>query len=100
MSEIRTRKVVIWKYPINVGDTSVIMPQGKVLAFQEQAGQLQIWALVDTESRKSERVFRTVGTGQPFEMEVREGYGYGDGGQQYIATAQSGPLVWHLFEIF
>lgn len=82
----------IHKYPIAIDDDAYAkMPLGaEVLTAQIQHGRLCVWALVDTERQLSRRTFRIVGTGYPIpDWEAL----------RYIATAQDGHFVWHVFEV-
>jgi len=80
----------IWKYPLEVErHQMVVMPKGAVLlAFQTQKGQLALWASVDPDAPKVQRDLSVVGTGHDLP----------GGKQSYIGTAQTGSLVWHLFD--
>lgn len=80
----------IWKYPLDVGrHQRVAMPRGAVLLdMQTQAGQLVAWATVDPEAEKVERDLSVIGTGHDLPGGV----------QAYVGTAQTGSLVWHLFD--
>lgn len=80
--------LVIYKYPINVDETTIEMPQGsKVLCLQLQNLVVHIWVLLDPDQPTEKRVFKVRGTGHIVgETEI------------YVGTWQSGPLVWHLFD--
>lgn len=84
----------IFKYTLSGTDDQVIfMPVGAViLTAQEQGGQIQLWAIVQSDSTTPNqgRVFRIYGTGHPLP----------DDPGQYIATVQlhEGSLVLHIFE--
>lgn len=86
MSDRRT----IWKFPLAITDMQkVMMPEhAEILCVQEQFGQPCIWAIVNPEAPKVERWFCIYGTGNSMRSEYRN----------YIGTAQTGPLVWHVFE--
>lgn len=85
----------IWKFPIHPDDIiRVQMPKGaRILTVQEQHGQPAIWAEVDTEAEKEERLFEVFGTGHemPNDMGVE---------REYVGTFQlrGGALVFHLYE--
>jgi len=81
----------IWKYPLPLQDVvELMLPRGaRVLTMQKQNGQLTMWALVDPLAPLYLRSFAIVGTGNPA-PNPEQG--------TYLATAQSGPFVWHLFE--
>lgn len=57
----------VWKYELKMAEEqSIEMPDGaKILSAQMQAGQLMLWALVDTEHAKAGRMIGILGTGQP-----------------------------------
>ncbi len=80
----------IWKFPIEVTDEqSVEMPVGaQPLSVQVQDDQVCIWALVDTEAKKEERLVQIFDTGIPITDE-------GD----FIGTFQilKGVLAFHTF---
>jgi hypothetical protein len=80
----------IFKYELIIGDrVTVPMPQGaKVLTAQSQRGELCLWAEVDPNAPPVDRCFRIVGTGHRFDPD----------GLRYVATVQSGLLVWHVYE--
>lgn len=85
---------MIWKYVLrHERHQRVPMPAGTVLLdMQDQNGQLTLWACVPMERGVVpdcvERDLSIVGTGHDLP----------GGKQAYIATAQQGPLVWHLFD--
>jgi len=83
----------IYKYVINPNDyVDVEMPSGaQILSWQEQNGQMCVWALVDPSSPVETRRFRWAGTGHDID-EL-------DGHLKFIGTAQQGSFVWHLFEV-
>lgn len=85
----------IYKYELSSfpGVFDVVMPKtNKPLAVQMQGNRPQLWALVDPESEKIRARFEIVGTGDSPECPT---VGYED----YIATWQDGPYVWHLFAV-
>lgn len=83
----------IWKFSLAVMDKQAIqMPIGaEILAVQLQDTQPCLWAIVDTEAAREDRVIEIHGTGNRM---------YQDMGVQhkYIGTVQQPPLVWHVFE--
>jgi hypothetical protein len=83
--------VSVFKYQFEiVDDVSVEMPIGaKVLHVEDQRGAACLWALVDPEATKEVRCFRLAGTGHPIDPATIG---------EHVATWQSGPFVWHLFE--
>ena len=81
----------IWKFEVPLTDDPVVkVPAGAVFLPTAlfRPGDLVgwLWAIVDSEAPKVEVGLRIVGTGHPL-TEVGN----------YIATAQSGPFVWHVF---
>lgn len=64
----------IWKFPIEITDEQTItMPQtAKILSVQLQYGVPYIWALVDTEEQKTERLLAVYGTGHPCVCDASE----------------------------
>ncbi len=83
----------VWKFPFHTTDNVVIeMPKGaQVLSIQTQHGKPCMWALVDPEAPKVNRLFRVFGTGHPIPF-FEENLSY-DGTYQ----EQGGDLVWHVF---
>jgi hypothetical protein len=85
----------IWKYELEMNQrTAIEIPHSaEILCVQTQFNNPCIWALVDTDNYKEERVFEIFGTG--FSIK-------GDMGvdRKYIGTFQleGGALVYHLFE--
>lgn len=66
----------------------VEMPlDAKLLHFDIQGHVLWVWAEVDPTKPKGLRILAIVGTGCP----VSEGL-------KYVATAQQGAFVWHLYD--
>jgi hypothetical protein len=84
--EMRTMKTV-WKFPVlREPEFAISMPRGALLlSFQDQHGQLCLWAAVDPAEPMELRRFRLAGTGHPI------------AGGVYVGTAQQGEFVWHLF---
>jgi hypothetical protein len=85
---------IIWKYDIPISDECIIhlMPfDAKILSFQLQNGEPQLWVLVDSTKPMKSRVFRGYGTGH--EIENAENL-------VYIGTVimLNGKFVYHLFE--
>lgn len=83
--------VVIYKYPLKLVDgQDVNMPHGaRLLTAQMQNDELCMWAEVDLDRPIGQRRINVIGTGWM--------YGGGYIGN-YIATAQDGPFVWHVFD--
>jgi hypothetical protein len=82
----------IHKFVLEVTDEQRIeIPSAhSILTVQLQDKRICLWAIVDTNSPKTTRYFRIVGTGNPFNdcMDFT-----------YIGTVQmeNGKLVWHVF---
>lgn len=84
----------VYKYKLNWAYTQVILPIGaKVLHFDIQNNEPHIWALVDPDAPKENRLFLLVGTGHQFDHDPDD--------TEFIGTvlANGGALVWHVFEI-
>lgn len=85
----------IWKFQLQVIDRQrILMPEGaQILCVQTQSDVPNLWALVDPESLKTQRIFMIYGTGHP----VR----HSPLGETYIGTFQmhGGSLVFHVFEV-
>ncbi len=81
----------VFKYRLTCpGLTHLLLPKGaKILNVQQQGMWSVLWALVDTDVEgNEERTIETVGTGWEFNAPGI-----------YIATFQSGPYVWHAFDV-
>lgn len=80
----------IFKYELRIEEHQKIGTHvgAQVLDMQCQAGQLVVWMAVDPTMPTVYREFSIVGTGHDIP----------DGVQTYVATAQRGSLVWHLFD--
>lgn len=71
------------------GSQTIEMPRGaKILHCAPQHGEVQLWALVNTDEPKVTRFFWIIGTGQ--EMP--------DVPLKYVGTVQITMWVWHIFE--
>lgn len=82
-------KVLKYEVQPGVEHQLVPMPKGAVLLdMQEQWRGLHVWAVVDPEAQNVFRDLSVVGTG----------WDLPGGNQAYVATAQMGSLVWHLFD--
>jgi len=81
----------IFKYPLNIGKTSLELPVGsKILSVQMQEHTLTMWALVEnTNTLYKTYTFNVYGTGQHVESTEF---------QEFVATVQDGDLVWHVFK--
>lgn len=86
------RMKVVWKYAIPIEDEFTIeMPSdAQILKIDVQAGEPQLWILVDALRINTKRYFKLVSTGHPFD----------DNGYWYVGTLQLlyGAAVFHLFE--
>lgn len=87
-------KKTIWKYQLVAESVKIEMPIGaEILTVQIQDGIACLWALVDPNADKEERIIEVFGTGHPvpYDMGVS---------RKYIATFQlnGGTLVYHAFE--
>lgn len=82
----------IWKYPLQVTDVQwVSMPEGARLLYVDyQAGDLSLWAMVDSKAPLRNRLIAVVGTGNPAPTD--------QDGASYVGTAISGSFVWHVFD--
>lgn len=85
-------KRAVYKYLLQVANSQTLMlPEGaQILSVQEQHGDVQLWALVDTSRELTPRYIAIHGTGH-------EVY---DGDLTHISTFQmrGGSLVFHAFE--
>lgn len=81
----------IWKFELKVGENKIDMPEiSELLTAQFQDGKLMLWAEVDSTSEKTQRPFLVTGTGVEIGADLA---------LEYIATAQEGEMVWHVFEV-
>jgi len=85
----------VFKYPVPIEDEFCLaLPKGaKILSFQVQYHEPQIWALVNPEEPAVDRKFRLAGTGHP----INRPYWHR---LDYVGTCllESDRLVLHLFE--
>ena len=85
----------IWKFPIPeraFGSVfaEIKMPSGaEILCVQMQNGEPMIWATVNPEADREERLFTVIGTGQEF----------AGTSMKYIGTYQKNWFVGHVFEL-
>jgi len=90
--------MVIWKFPLAVCDLQTVeMPIGaQILSVHDQAGGLQMWAIVNPDADRQLRTIEIAGTGNPIPDVLITGHR-----RRHIATVQTrgGSLVWHVFEI-
>ena len=89
--------MVIWKFSLMVIDRQTItMPvNAEILSVQMQAGVLCMWAVVDPDAEREQRLFEILGTGHAV-PDVGK-----DVARHHLATVQArgGELVWHVFEL-
>jgi hypothetical protein len=79
---------VIWKFPIQVGDTWLSIPgTWKALSAQLQDEQLCLWVLVDPLEPPVAVPVRVIGTGWLHDMH----------GWEHLSTVQRDGYVWHVF---
>lgn len=84
----------IWKFALLQTDNQLVtMPTGaEILTAQIQDNWICLWAIVDSETNERERrAIEIFGTGHPMRQDIGVS-------RKYIATAQQGELVWHVFE--
>lgn len=81
----------IWKWPLNMtAEQDLQLPSAaRFLALQLQGGNPQLWFMCDAHAALESRRFVIHGTGHP----VPDNHG------EYVATFQTGALVWHVFEV-
>lgn len=88
--------LTIYKYPIPIEDHFTLeLPEGaKILTVQAQRDIPQLWAMVDSETKKETRYFRLGRTGYPLDDDYLRVI-------NHIGTFQieNGTLAFHLFEI-
>ena len=82
----------IWKYTLEITDRFQLeLPRhASILHVEMQMGQPRLWALLDPGQRTVTRRFFIAGTGHPLPA---------DEAWLWVATFQSPPHVWHLFEL-
>lgn len=86
----RGRDRVVWKYPLAADRTNLDMPLGAdILTVQVQNQTPTLWALVEPDNVRETRAFQIVPTGGFVPLTMK----------RYVGTWQSGPFVWHLFEV-
>lgn len=85
--------ITIFKYELDQSPKQISMPQAaKVLSVGVQKGKINIWALVDTETEPSNRLFIIHGTGHELLKDTNM--------YNFIGTVllENGGLVLHVFE--
>lgn len=84
----------VWKFQLDVLDQQKVeMPKDASIIHLEAQGQKPcLWALVDPEQEKEERLFHMFGTGHVLDDDIE--------GLDYIGTFQilNGSFVGHIFE--
>lgn len=84
----------IFKYRLLISDRQVVnLPRGATIlsAGLDPAGELCLWAAVDTDNPKQPREILIFGTGHllPDIVTLR-----------FIGTVNQGPFMWHVFEVY
>jgi hypothetical protein len=82
--------MTIYKFPIPIQDTfTVPLPDDAVVvhAGLDPQGVPCLWARLDPNAPRTDRVFHLRGTGHPVPDDLH-----------HIASFVNGPFVWHLFE--
>lgn len=83
-----SNKREIWKFPIAGHENFVAVPrEHQFLTAQIQHGQLCVWVAVAKDTLLVHVPVRVIGTGWSEDLT----------GWRYLATAQDGALVWHVF---
>lgn len=81
----------IFKYSLDVGDTTLDMPQNaEVLSVQIQYGSITLWAYVVEGLVTEKRKFSVFGTGHHLPDDVET--------ENFVGTVQESSFVWHVFE--
>ena len=85
--------LTVYKYPVMPGPFKLQLPHGaRILDVQMQAGNPQMWVLLNPDDRRVERTFYTIGTGHTI-----AGVRYDD--LRHRGTFQMADgLVFHVFE--
>jgi hypothetical protein len=79
----------IFKYELALNRTEIQLPKSaRVLTAQLQEGVFCIWVMLTPGLHDALRVFDVYGTG----------HNMPDDPGDYVATAQMGPFVWHVFD--
>lgn len=82
---------VVFKYPLELGATTISLPSGtEILHVGEQDEELRLWALLPTSYETgSSRVFIVLGTGHTCARKIIA----------HVGTVKIGAFVWHVFEV-
>lgn len=88
---------VVYKYKLSIGivNTIVLHPDAQVLCVKAQRDDICMWVLQDTNKMypagSYHRSFIVVGTGNPFEVRIKEYHG--------TIMSQDHVFVYHVFEV-
>lgn len=84
----------IYKYGLDITDKQRIeLPVGaELLSVQNQRGEINLWALVDSEAELEENLIECFGTGHPINI---------DAPRQHLGTIQiqDGLQIYHFFKL-
>lgn len=83
----------IYKYPLYTWENKVSIPKGAdIISVINQQEVIQLYALIDTESKKIDRTVYIIATGYIFPDELLNK-------SQFIGTVSTcgGDLIWHIF---
>ena len=86
----------VFKYRIDYGNPIVAMPQGaELLCVGLQGKEIMLWALVEKDNPKEERIFYILGTGS----QVTDGLSYvGTVFDSRPSPGFQNGFVWHVWE--
>ncbi len=82
---------VVHKFRLEYPDKPSIVkmdPYGVIVRVALQGRTVQLWAEVDPNARKEDRVFHTYGTGEPINT-----------GEQWVGTYTFEEAGWHVYEV-
>ena len=80
----------IWKFELEITVQNITIPTGaEILSVANQHGTICLWAFVEPNNPKIERVIEVVGTGWMLEPMKK---------RKFIGTVLDGSFVWHVFE--
>lgn len=84
----------IWKFPLRITDSQIIAmpPEAVLLHLGMQGDTPTLWARVNPAYKPQGRTFFMAATGEELPGNVAR-----DG--RYIGTVQTGPFVWHYFDL-
>lgn len=82
----------VYKYPIELPETTVVGTINRPLMVAEQSGKLCVWVEHDTECALCKLRIKRVGTGDMFDKQM---FDCGEG--TYLATIQRLGYVWHFY---